>query len=103
MGLRKAKALLVSALERGDFQHELRDVQKETNLLALGEVSVAFVVRLIKGTRGQDYASSPHHADPSVEVHIFRPRVEEEDWYVKAYLSLDRSAVFISVHRSYPS
>ena len=99
MGLRKVRALLIAALETGEFGHEPREVLAEKNLLALGEVTAEFVVRLIKKTRGQDYASSPHHADASVEVHIFTPTVDMERWYVKAYFSPDRSAVFISVHR----
>lgn len=92
--------MLITALESGDFGHEPRDVQEEKNLLAIGEVSASFVVKLLQRTGGQNYGSSPHHADASVDVHVFNPTVEDEEWYVKAYFSPDESAVFISVHRS---
>ncbi len=100
MGLRDAKALLITALENGGFGHEPREVQEERNLLAIGEVTTEFVVKLLQRTLGTDYSSSPHHADASVEVHVFNPTVDQERWYVKAYFSPDESAVFISVHRS---
>lgn len=48
-----------------------------------------------------EYSESPHHADRTVPVHTFRPRVNRERLYIKAYF-LDRTAgtaTFISVHR----
>lgn len=100
MGFRNAKALLILALESGDFGHEPREVQEEKNLLAIGEVTPEFVIGLLRKTRGQDYSSSPHDAHASVEVHVFKPVVDEGRWYVKAYFSPGDSAVFISVHES---
>ncbi len=100
MGFRNAKTRLIRALESGDFGHEPREVQEEKNLLAVGDVTTEFVIDLLHKSRGQDYSSSPHHADPLVDVHVFGPTVDGERWYVKAYFSPDRSAVFISVHRS---
>ena len=46
MGFRDVKAALVAALESGNYEHELREVQEEKNLLAVGDVSQAFVVEL---------------------------------------------------------
>jgi len=42
MGLRDAKALLITALENSGFGHEPREVQEERNLLAIGEVITEF-------------------------------------------------------------
>jgi hypothetical protein len=100
VSFRKVKRLLVAALESGDFGHEPRDVQEERNLLAVGEVSATLVASIVRRTRGQDHRLSPHHADASVDVHIFNPTVDGERWYIKAYLSPDESAMFISVHKS---
>ena len=98
MGFRDVKAALVAALESGNYEHELREVQEEKNLLAVGDVSQAFVVELVRKTTGNEYSSSTHHAEVSVEVHVLRPMKDGTRWYVKAYFTPDSSAVFISVH-----
>ena len=100
MGFRDAKAALVAALESGQFAHEPREVQEEKNLLAVGEVTDAFVISLLRKTKGNEYNSSPHHADATVDVHVFKPHKDGIRWYVKAYFTPDASAVFISVHRA---
>jgi hypothetical protein len=100
LGFREAKFGLIAALEGGDYVHEAREAQNEKNLLAVGEVTRAFVIGLLRRTKSDDYGSSPHHADASVEVHVFRPMAGAVRWYVKAYFAPDASAVFISVHRS---
>ena len=101
MGLRSARGALIAALEAGDLQHEARDTLSEKNLLAVGEVSEADVIALLRRTRGDQYSSSGHDWDPATTVHVFRPDVDDERWYIKAYF-LDptgSSAVFISVHK----
>ena len=99
-GFRDAKAALIAALENGTYGHEPREVLEEKNLLAIGEVSAAFVVELLRKTTGTNYTSSPHHADASVQVHVFKPTKSGQRWYVKAYFAPDASAVFVSVHRT---
>ena len=100
MGFRDVKAALLVALESGNYGHEPREVQVEKNLLAVGEVSQAFVVQLVRKTSGTEYSSSPHHAQASVAVHVFKPMKDGARWYVKAYFAPDKSVVFISVHRA---
>jgi hypothetical protein len=73
MGLTHAKRVVVSALESGNYEHEPRDVMAEKNLLAVGDVSEAEVIALIRAMSGSDYSSSPHDWDREVEVHVFRP------------------------------
>lgn len=100
MGFRDAKAALIAALEAGDYVHEPREVQEEKNLLAIGEVSAAFVSDLVRRTSGNDYSLGAHDADASVDVHVFKPMKNAQRWYVKAYFAPRSSAVFISVHHA---
>jgi hypothetical protein len=100
MGFREAKAALIAALQQGAYGHEPREVQEEKNLLAMGEVTEAFVIELVRKSTGNAYSVSPHHADASVDVHLFKPTKDGQRWYVKAYFTPDKSAMFISVHRT---
>jgi len=100
-GFSSAKRALLVALRAGNFEHEIREVQSEKNLLAVGDVTLEEVINMVNRTRGADYSASPHHSDPETTVHLFRPVVERTRWYVKVYF-LDEptgTAVFISVHR----
>ena len=99
MGFADARRRLIEALQGGAYGFEPREALTEKNLLAVGEVNVAFVVRLLHRCQGADYHASPHELDPRILVHVFRPRLAGERWYVKAYF-LSQMAVFISVHRS---
>lgn len=85
----------------GDFQHERRDALSEKNLLAVGDVTAAEVVGLLPKTRGDQYSSSSHDWDAATAVHVFKPVVNREQWYIKAYFldPSDESAMFISVHK----
>jgi hypothetical protein len=100
MGFRQARSRLLAALRSGNFQHEVREVLAEKNLLAIGDVTAAEVIRAVQKTRGDEYSRSPHHWDPEIKVHVFRPRIEGERWYIKCYFlpASGETAVFISVH-----
>ena len=104
MGFSAAKAAVVAALHKGNFEHEAREALAEKNLLAVGDVDAGDVAELVLKTRSDDYGESPHHWDQSVVVHTFRPTVREERWYIKVYFvetdGDDRKAMFISVHRA---
>jgi len=105
MGFREARQRLVRSLLAGNYQHEIREVVEGKNLLDTGEVSPDEVVALLQRCRGDQYDCAPHHAEPAVPVHVFRPVREGEQWYVKAYLLGEDpdgtdAAVFISVHKS---
>lgn len=105
MGFKDARDRAIKALESGNVQHEVRGGEiDEKNLLQTGDVSPEDVVALLKRCRGTQHSSSPHHFDPEVDVHVFRPEVvvpgrkRAQRWYVKLYF-VEPDAVFISVHR----
>ena len=97
MGFREAKSAFIDALRDGRVESEPREAQAEKNLLAVGAVSLPEVADLIARCRGQQYSMSPHHLDPDITVHVFKPRRGCEGWYIKGYI-LESNAVFISVH-----
>ena len=99
MAFRQARSKIIAALKAGTYSHEARDAQRERNLLAVGEVSAAFVIELLKRARGADHRESPHHWDARTKVHVFSCPHAEERWYVKAYFMGDETR-FISVHPS---
>ena len=108
MGFREARQRVIRSLVAGDYQFEIREVVEGKNLLDTGEVTPAEVVALLQRCRGDQYSCAPHHADPSVPVHVFLPARGAEQWYIKAYLVArppdeggeEDFAVFISVHKS---
>jgi hypothetical protein len=97
MGFRAARARLVQALREGCYEHEARDALGEKNLLAVGEVTAAEVIRLLLRCKGHQFRRSLHHFDPTIDVFEFTPDLAEERWYVKAYF-VSTNAVLISVH-----
>lgn len=102
MGFRDARDCLVDALRQGQYEHEARHARTEKNLLAVGEVSVEAVITLLHRCRGDQHEESPHHWDSSTTVHEFKPVVNDERWYIKAYFDPDGEsggATIISVHR----
>lgn len=99
MGFQDARRRLVDALRDGRYDFEVRAALEEKNLLAIGEVDGAFVVRLLQRCRGTQYRESPHDFDTTTMVHTFLPELAGDRWYIKAYFLAD-DAVFISVHIS---
>lgn len=60
--------------------------------------SKTFEVASILGrSRGNEHATSPHHFDDSIEVHIVKTLHAGQGWYIKWYF-LEPDSVFISVH-----
>ena len=98
MGFKDVRCLLVDALESGRFQHEFRADMESKNLLAVGDVTPEFVVRLLRRCTGRHYRASPYHRDRSILCHEFMPELDGGRWYLKAYF-LSADAVFISVHQ----
>lgn len=85
IGFREAKRRTLDDLASGDIQHEPRDAFGEKNLLAIGDVTAEFVAGLLRRCQGSQYASSPHHRNPTVEVHEFFPGRGvrgQPKWYV---------------------
>ena len=56
---------------------------------------------ILRRARGDQYSSAPHDWDRDTLVHVFRPVVSGQRWYVKAYFLAEPNgtAAFISVHR----
>lgn len=99
MSFGEARHRLIEALRDGRYEHEARDALAEKNLLAVGGVTADDVILMLRRCRGDQFRESPHHFDRTVTVLEFRPLLDEDRWYVKAYF-LAESAVFVSVHRA---
>jgi hypothetical protein len=93
VGFKEVKYKVITALSTGNFQHEVRDQIEVKNILAMGQISVAEVINIIKQSRGDDHETSPHHLDKTIDVHI----ITTTKLYIKFYF-LDPDTWFISVH-----
>lgn len=67
------------------------------NLLEVGDIGTEDLIQILKKSRGNEYESSPHHMDSSIDVHVVKTRYSSEQWYVKWYF-VEPDVVFISVH-----
>jgi hypothetical protein len=100
LGLKSIRTEVIKKLQDGRIQHETTrsgDID-EKNLLLTGAITVEEVIELINATKGDDYSTSSHHLDKSIEVHVFRPKKSGISWYVKCYL-IEPDVWFISVHK----
>jgi hypothetical protein len=100
MGFKDVRALLIECLEQGRWSAEVRRDIDVKNELATGEMQPEKAINLLQRCRGDQYGSSPYHANRKIACHEFKPvDVDGQRWYIKAYfVSID--AVFISVHKS---
>ena len=94
IGCTEARQRLIRALTEGRFLHEARGQIETKNLLLMGLVSTDELLAVIRRCAGQHHSRSPHHAEPSINVHILR----RDGWYVKFYF-VDPDTIFISVHK----
>lgn len=92
------KKQVLDCLQEGCILHESRNDIDIKNLLEVGAISVEEVADIIRRSRGNDYESSPHHMDPSIDVHVIKTRYQSEQWYIKWYF-IEPDVVFISVHQ----
>lgn len=98
MGFKAAKAQVLECLKNGQVLHEQRNNIDVKNLLAVGDICTADVAKIILKAQGTDYSSSPHDMDGTIEVHIIKKRISNQNWYIKWYF-IEPNSVFISVHR----
>ncbi len=96
-GFREARARLIRALERDQFEFEIGEVREGKNLLQTGEVTPEYVIGLLHVCRGSDHSTSPHHLAPSLKCHVFKPVAKRVRWYIKCYFP-EAATVLISVH-----
>jgi hypothetical protein len=94
MGYKAAKSRVIKDLLDGNFQHEARTTIDVKNKLLTGEITAVAVAELVKKSNGTEHSCSPHHFDPSIEVHV----LATGGWYIKFYF-LDPRTMFISVHQ----
>lgn len=94
LGYHIVKHKILNALDAGNYQHVQRDSIDEKNLLAIGEITVGELKKVIISSNGTGYSSSPHHQDMSIEVHV----IKKDPWYIKFYF-IEPGAWFISVHK----
>lgn len=102
MGFREARDRLIEALREGRYEHEARQARSEKNLLAVGDVAADEVVTLPHRCRGDQHEESPNHWDRATTVHEFKPVVDGDQCYIKAYFDPDdrsEGVMFISVHK----
>lgn len=100
MGLKDIRVEVIRKLQEGRILHETTRSGNidEKNLLLTGKITVEEVIELIYATRGTGYSTSKHHLDMSIDVHIFRVKKGESEWYIKCYL-IEPDLWFISVHK----
>lgn len=98
MGFKAAKAQVLECLKNGHVLHEQRNNIDVKNLLAVGDITTDDVAEIILKAQGDDYSSSPHDMDRTIEVHIIKRRISTNNWYIKWYF-IEPNSVFISVHR----
>ncbi len=99
MNFTEVKNQLVSCIESGSYDHEIRKNIDVKNLFQCGQMTDDYVIALIKKTRGNEHTVSPHHKAPEIDVHVFTPFKNGKRWYIKFYF-IEPDAVFISVHES---
>jgi hypothetical protein len=97
LGFRDVRQRVLDALLSGRVIHAFRRDRQEKNLLDMGVLCPADVVDIVRKARGNEHACSPHHRDPSTDVHVLR----RAGWYLK-FVLLDDHVEFLSVHRSEP-
>lgn len=97
MGFKDAKKEVINCLNNGLVLHEARNDINIKNLLETGVVSNTDVAAMIVSSRGNEYSSSPHHFDKSIDVHIIKTLIKGQSWYIKWYIS-EPDSIFISVH-----
>lgn len=92
------KKQVIQCLSEGAVLHEARNDIDIKNLLEVGVISIEEVTQILKKSRGNEYESSPHHMDQSIDVHVVKTSYQREEWYIKWYF-VEPDAVFISVHQ----
>ncbi len=97
MGFKDVKRKVIGCLKTGNVLHEQRDTIDVKNLLAIGAVSITDVTQIINRSRGDNYSSSPHHFDETIDVHVLKTEFADLKWYIKWYFA-EPDSVFISVH-----
>lgn len=99
MGFSEIKKKVITCVEQGKAQSTPRSDKGEKNLFLTGEKSAADVVSMLNKTKGTQYSSAPHNTVNGIDIHIFKPLIGHEEWYIKFYF-IDPECIFISVHFS---
>ena len=99
MGLKEVRTAVIERLKAGRILHETTRGGEldEKNLLLVGKVTVEEVIEVINSVKGANYSKSKHHLDRSIDVHIFKIKKRNVNWYIKCYM-IEPEVWFISVH-----
>jgi hypothetical protein len=99
LGLKEVRAKVVDRLRAGRILHDTTRGGEidEKNLLLIGKVTIEEVIEVINSAKGVNYSTSKHHLDRSVDVHIFKLKKKNVNWYIKCYM-IEPDVWFISVH-----
>jgi hypothetical protein len=73
MGFKDVRALLIECLEQGRWSAEVRRDIDVKNELATGEMQPEKAIHLLQRCRGDQYGSSPYHANRKIACHEFKP------------------------------
>ena len=96
LGFREVKRRVLEALRTRDYSFEDRADADTKILLDSGGMTADRLYSILRSCRGEDHSVSPHHALPSVPVHVLK----KDGWYVKFYFVEGiPSTMFISVHQ----
>ena len=84
MGFKDAKEKFLQGLRDGVIQHESREWGK--NWVLEERISLEEAIDILSQARGQDCPKpTSHHFDSEIEVWVFKPRYNNDRWYVKGY------------------
>ena len=97
IGYKDIKRQVIHCLKKGLVSHEQRNNIDIKNLLAIGQVTLEQTADALRRSSGDSYSTSPHHLDPSIDVHIVKTIHAGKNWYIKWYF-VEPNSVFISVH-----
>lgn len=98
MGFRQARRKVIECLNNGQVLYDLERSNIDVkNLLATGEVSREEAAEIIGRARGNQYDTSSHHFDQSIEVHIITTSYDSRSWYIK-WFYIEPDVTFISFH-----
>lgn len=102
MGFKDVKQLVISCLDAGKYDFEIREAMSDKNLLATGAVTVEQVKQMIGRCSGLQYKARPMTEDPDTLKHELKPMVAGKQWFIRFYFvqAPDDTAMFISVHPS---
>lgn len=99
-GFKEIRKRITESLEAGEYQSAVRGGEiEQKNYLAVGKLTVAELTEILMACKGDEYTCSPHHQDPGLLVHVFKPVHKGRRWYIKVYFE-EEQVIFLSAHEA---